>query len=741
MPGSPEGDCVNPLYLKGRTLKGLIEASGKEKADFLKTGQEIESYGHKADEKQIYDGLGLQAELWFRTTVAMTAQAKDLICPYLYPANPYRCGKLRSHPMANPEVAELAKARNSLMMAYLNYTPEETDLYGESVRAINQSQSYGAGVLWTGFNERKKLVHSVYDSIENLEVDPDASNWHEVNWVGRKRMSARWKLMDQFPQAKQVIAALKADKSSKANLGKQNDLISWYEVWMRVGLHRYVEGGLPQADENGEPIVYDDSPRKYVVSDDGKVLSEGRWETPLFMDDLWPCEIVSYVDDPDSIWPLSPMRAALPFQKALNWLYIFYMTKIRFCSRSLFAIIERADTEVSADTKKALECWDDMPFMSVRTSNDQLKIADIFQQLNLDPGVQQFEQAHTLIKREFQEHSGMYDILHYGESDTQDRSATTTQFKERTSKTRINYRLDRVIKWQSRLARKEALCARFLHTPEQIDAILGEGSGEVWGQLMPPQQASMDPKAVSFQQWLLETDYTVVSSSMRRHDIESKIEALKEQQNQVVSVQLQSQDPMEKAMAYDCLAEYYEAIGGSDELVQQQRNMAVYLRKQAEVMQQQNAAMQEQQAALQQQQAQADEQKHAAEMAALEQQHAHEMAAMDQKVKHELESQQAVDQQQEKEIGELKQQLSDLQKALTAMGQAPSGGKSASRPRRMRMMRDKSGFITDIMQEPDAADIADAEAAIPKTTRLRVVRDGSGAIVEIGPAGDQEAVV
>ncbi len=587
----------NALHLKGKALKGLLEASHKEKADFLKTGQEIDAYGHKADEKQIYDGLGLQAELWFRTTVAMTAQAKDLICPYLYPANPYRCGKLRSHPMAAPGVAEAAKARNDLMMAYLNYTPEETDLYGESVRAINQSQSYGAGVLWTGFNDRKQLVHSVYGSIEDLEVDPDASNWHEVNWVGRKRMAARWKLIDEHPKATQIIAALKADKSSKANLGKTNDLISYHEVWMRVGIHRYVDGGLPKVDEMGQPIMYDDSPRKYVVSEDGKILDEATWETPLFMDDMWPCEIVSYIEDQDSIWPLSPMRASLPFQRALNWLYIWYMTKIRFCSRSLFAIMETAGADITDDVKKALENWDDLPFMTVRTTNDQLKIGDIFQQLNLNPGVDQFEKAHAIIKREFQEHSGMYDILHYGESDTQDRSATTTQFKERTSKTRINYRLDRVIKWQSRLARKEALCARFLHTPEQIDAILGQGTGQVWGQIMPPQQASMDPSTVSFQQWLLETDYSVVSSSMRRHDIEAKIEALKEQMNQVVSVQLQSMDPMEKAMAYDTMAEYYEAIGGSDNLVSQQREMAAYLRNQAQMMQAQQQMMAEQAAA------------------------------------------------------------------------------------------------------------------------------------------------
>lgn len=572
---------MNNLQVKGRTLKRLIEAAETERKDFIATGKEVEAFAHKADEKVVYDGLGLQAELWFRTTVALTAEAIDLMCPYLYPTNPYRCGKVRRHPFSPPGVHELASARNELMETYLNYTPEETDLYGESVRAINQSQVYGAGVLWTGFNERKGLVQSSYDNIENLFIDPDATTWSEVNWVARKRENSRWKLMEKFPAAKQIIAALQPAKNSKSNIGKPSDLIVYYEVHMRVGLHHYIEGGLRTVDEMGNPIEFTDAPRRFIVSDDGKVLGEATWEIPFFMDDMWPCEIVSYIDDKDSIWPISPMRPGLPFQKALNWLYIFYMTKIRFCSRSLFAVMDYADTDVPADAKKALESWNDMPFLNVRTQDSQRKISEIFQQLNLDPKLDDFERAHAIIKREFQEHTGVYDILHYGEGDTQDRSATATQFKEKTSKTRINYRIDRVIKWQSRLARKEAMAARFLHTPEQIDVILGQGAGQIWGQIMPPDPTGGNGMEVNFQQWFLETDYSIVSTSMRRHDYDTKVDALKEMMNQTVPTQLQSADPNERAMAYDTMAEYYEAIGASDNLILQQREMAKSLRAQA----------------------------------------------------------------------------------------------------------------------------------------------------------------
>lgn len=574
---------ANINQLKGNALKALIESAKEEKKSFDKIGGEVKAYGHKADEKAIYEGMGIEAELWFRTTVAMTAQATDLMGPYLYPANPYRCGTVRKQPFADPQAQQLSKLRNELMLQYLNFTPDETDLYGESIRAINQSQIYGAGLLWTGLDQRKGLVHSVYGNIDELGIDPDAGSMDRAKWIYRKREKKRWELIDEIPEARNLIASMIPEKSSKTNTGKGNDLVEYYEVWLRVGLHRYIDGGLPPIDDKGQPVQVSDQPRKFFVTKDGKLLKETTWEAPLFVDNLWPCEMVSYIEDEDSVWPISPMRAGLPFQKALNWLFIFYMTKIRFTSRSLFAVMDYGADGVGADNLDKLQMMDDLPFLKVKVDNDQLKIQDLFQQLNLDPGLENFERAHTIIKREFQEHTGLYDILHYGEGETQDRSATATNFKEKTAKTRINYRADRVKKWQAQVARKEALVARFIHTPEQIDVILGPGSGQIWGQLMPPSDGQMAPGEVSFQSWFLETDYTIESDSMRRNDHQTKIDALKEAMNTVVPVQIQSIDLTEKAVAYDTIAEYLEAIGSSDDIVQKNKDLANYFRQQAQM--------------------------------------------------------------------------------------------------------------------------------------------------------------
>lgn len=586
---------MNAAEIKGKVLKELIDSSNKEKKDFLDTGKEIMAFAHKAKEADTYKSMGVEAELWFRSTVAMTAQAIDEMCPYLYPANPLRCGYVKKKNFQNPLMQQMSEARNTLMMEYLNLTPNENDLYGESIRSINQTQAYGMGVLWTGYNQRSGLVGSFYGDVRDIAIDPDAMLWPEVNWVGRKREKKRWELADEFPEAAEVIATLKTNKRAKSNVsGKVGDLITYHEVYMKVGLHRYVDGGLPTTDEMGEPIEYNDLPQRYIVSDDGKLIWEGDWESPIFYDNLWPFEPLSFIEDEESIWPISPMRSALPFQKALNWLYIFYMTKVKFCSRSLFAMIDSGQDSLGVDNEAMVQMMNDLPILKIRTSNDQVKLADLFQQLNLNPGLENFEKAHAIIKREFQEHSGHFDIFHTGEGETQDRSATTTDFKERTSKTRINYRLDRVKKWQSKVARKEALIARYIHTPPQIDLLLGQGAGEIWGQIMPPAMPGMplNPMHVDFTQWARETDYDIVSDSMRRKDPQTKIDSLGEAMNTVVPVQLASMDLMEKAVAYDTIAAWLDAIGAPDEIIDKNREMAAYLREQHQLQAQAMLSMQ-----------------------------------------------------------------------------------------------------------------------------------------------------
>lgn len=598
----------------GRICETIIESAKKERKDFDRTFDEVRLYSHKGEEDAYYRNLGIESEMWFKATIGKTAQALDLMCPYLYPSNPTRTGSIRDSEMLDPMLRQQRIHRNALMTRYLNYTPQKTDLFNESMRAVNQCMMGGAGYLFTGFNERNGLVCSSWEDTKRIYLDPDAKTWRDAKLLIREWEKPRWELAAIFPDKANLIAALESSSTKKTG-GKDSELVKYYEIYMLIGIHHYAMGNLDRGvDEAGMPIQNTETPMKYYVAEQGKFLAETKWEAPFFMDRSWqwPCSPLTFIDDDQSFYPISPLKAGLGHQRALNWLYIFFLTKIRFCSRTMLAVMDPRGELSEDDLASVFEMDKDFPLIKIKgalAGDGDKNISDILQQLNFDPRMDQFEKAHAIIKREYEEATGVYDVLHYGESDKQDRSAAATNLKEKSSRTRIDYRKDLVEKWQSKVARREALVARFLHTPPQIDAILGKGLGDIWGQIMPPQRQEQQPMVdpmgmpipppgVDFTEWVNETDYTIESGSMRRKDIQDKIDSLKEVITTAATAQIQSMDPSEKSVGYQAFAEYYEAIGSSTETVDSYKNLVKYFQGVAE----QNRLQQQMQMQMAQQQ-------------------------------------------------------------------------------------------------------------------------------------------
>ncbi len=107
---------------------------------------------------------------------------------------------------------------------------------------------------------------------------------------------------------------------------------------------------------------------------------------------------------------------------------------------------------------------------------------------------------------------------------------------------------------------------------------------------LPPQM----PMGVSLEEWAANTEFDVEADTVRRKDINAKIDALKDLVNTVVPLQLQSLDMNEKALAYLALADYQEAIGGAQDVIDGYRAQATSFQQQAQMM----AQMQMQQMAM-----------------------------------------------------------------------------------------------------------------------------------------------
>lgn len=553
-------------------LTANISAAKKAREDFLKQGREIEQFGY-SKESEIDESTANITP--FQAKVAKTAQAIEIFVPELYQQNPQR--RVEPRPWADPAGVRRAE----LMEQYLNYTPVETDHVDEARRAVTEGVVFGRGVLWTGWDPRKRLVKSVFDRVENLLIDADARSDNDVNWKARRRVKPRWWLLQRWPDNKELINKLPADAERPSDQSRVSDfttdMVVFWECYYRIGLHHYRGGDkiLDKSKGDDDTLEGDDSPKKYSITDSGVLLGNDPWEVPYHLDDQWPCEELDLRDVPGQLWPASPLAPGLPHQKALNWIYRLYLAKMRVSTRTLIATVTENGVGLEAeDIEKALygEGLYEVLKLTVNGAEGK-KLGDILQTLNITSGVEEFERFFAIVGKEFEQATGLYEILYSGDSQRQIRSAAEVEMKDKNSRSRLVDMRDRVERFATKVARKEAIAARFLQSAEDIGRIFGPQAAQDWGFLMPPMevelhnqeqqlaqqgappdvvqklapmqaQAKMQERqaagGVIFENTLLEVDYTIESGSMRRRDIDQRIDAANEAMNQLVPTLLQA---------------------------------------------------------------------------------------------------------------------------------------------------------------------------------------------------------
>jgi hypothetical protein len=428
--------------------------------------------------------------------------------------------------------------------------------------------------MWTGYNPRKKCVTHSFGSVKELVVDPDAMTMDEANIKFRRRIKPRYEVMQMFPEKEALIKQLpKATDlpSHLSNTNNQNtnsELISYIEIYTRVGAGRWMS--------DAQSALGDD-PQKIVISDEGKVIDIGPWEIPFWHDDLWPCEELDFRELPGQVWPAAPMEPGLGFIKAINWLHTLYMTKMRVTTRTPLVVMKRNGVEIEKDQLVKLLRGSQMDTLVVTVNgNENYKISDLVEQFKFETGVAEFERFASIMENGFERATGLDSILFAGQTSTQIRTAEDAKLKDRNSRTRIDHMKQMVEKFMSQLGRKGRIAARYLETPEDIGKIFGPQAAQEWGYLAPPEvvaqqrelqkqteqanqqmgdlapqlQAAGIPvppprpippvQAVDFENWLLESDVSIESGSMRRLDIDQQIDATNAAMNQAFPALMQA---------------------------------------------------------------------------------------------------------------------------------------------------------------------------------------------------------
>jgi hypothetical protein len=472
-------------------VKRLREVAEEKRRPYMDTRSELLKYAYD----KTYDFLYQQHDpnLSFKAKCAKAAQFVEIMGAALYPSDPK--SKVNSFEWATPQ----QRMRHPVEEQYCDYAARRGGLHSHMRKCLADALIGGRGVIWTGFNQRKGCIQHVFDTVDNFLIDPDARCADEANWVARRRVKPRWWLAAQYPDSADAIAKLErttekaSDGMSPARGTEESasELIEYWEMYLRVGLHNYAPGLV---GPNADPAQYGfgtNDPMKLCVAE-GEVLSVEPWEIPFHLDDMWPCEWLDLREKPGSLWPAAPMETGLGHLRALNYGYTTFINHILVASRLTFMSATYNGQGIPDENVIKLIKGKDLDMIKVTINGDVLRLSDFLQQLEINPHTAEFSQFLQIVGTEFEKETGLYEVLYTGNTPTQIRNATTADMIRNSSQSRIEDMRTVMNKFMGKLFYKYAFGARYLHTPEEIGTMFGPQAAQVWGTLAPPEMVAQE---------------------------------------------------------------------------------------------------------------------------------------------------------------------------------------------------------------------------------------------------------
>lgn len=481
-------------------ILGTLRDQGRQRRkSFIDIFDRIEhfSYGSNYD-KLLYSDDESMSSMRFKAKINRASEFAEIGGTFIFPKVPD--AQVNSRDWA----LYWARKRHAVEQNYLKYALWEGDYHLHVRKQVTEALLSGRSGVFTGFNADKGIVQNVFRSCRDFLMDSAAKCAEEINWVAIKRTKPKWELKAHLQQVRKDnemdaivdgLSIIKEDASQpQAGMGVQaNDIdsVDYYEFYFCVGLWRFGQTSLGlTADESGQS-VQDDSPRKFYWVP-GQVLAVSGWEMPLYMINEWPIGWVDFRPRPNHLWPAAPMETGLTHLETLNFMYTFYVNRIRFAWRTFLVAVNYNGTGVSDDELMKLVYSGDFSFLRVRVTGDEHKFNDLVQQFKFDSGIDEFERAWALVSSEFAKSTGLSDIMYSGEGATQSRVTADVEFKKSTSSGRFEDMRQLNVDHMSRVMRKTLFAARFIHTPEEIAKLLGAEAGAIWGTLASPEQVAAE---------------------------------------------------------------------------------------------------------------------------------------------------------------------------------------------------------------------------------------------------------
>jgi hypothetical protein len=387
-----------------------------------------------------------------------------------------------------------------LLEWYLNQAVQETDLKTQSRLAIVEALIKGRGVLWTELkmSAGKRLVHSIYDSVDHLELDPDAERIVDCKWVARKRAQAIVDVERRFGLKEGYIKGHRESyqRASEINTGelatydrrtgRSYDILHYYEIYSRIGLGGHLAGASDDFREvlnlfgdhtylaiaegiphplNLPPDIFDES-----ITEE-ELRQRVAWHTPFHEDSShpWPFVQLDFHTVPRQVWPMSHITPALGELKALQWIMSFLVGKIKNISRDFVVI----DKTIEEDIKEAIQNGPDLTMLEVLSKGNR-GVEDMVSFIRHPELNNSIWEVVAALERNFDRRTGVTDLALGMPSGPQLRSATEAGYRQQNMSVRPDDMSNTTEDWQSQVAKNHAIAARFHLQAADIAPMFGE---------------------------------------------------------------------------------------------------------------------------------------------------------------------------------------------------------------------------------------------------------------------------
>ena len=509
----------------------------------------------------------LGASIYSRNPVRnVTPRQYPVIPPEMVGVNPQgQVDPMTGQMMPDPQVEAFIQASNAvtddqqrkgiiskLLETYLNYTPVELDLKTHSRLVVDEAIIKGMGIWWCEATEFPNVppavptlvVGSFADSVDNLYLDPDAQTIEEIQWCAKRCILPIDQVARQFGLSREDLkgslesyeaASREGDRGyrQQRRVGKTNDLITFYKIWSKCGFGDKLKGTKKEDRGVFEPLgdycylvvaqgvdyPLNVPPATLTAPPDqdgipGDLRVKAAWPIPFWsMPNGWPFTPLAFHRKPNTLWPLSHIKAGIGELRFLNWAISFLATRIAVSCETLIGVSKAADEDLKQQILAPSENGFKIVEISEAMGKSVNEIISVFQQ----PGVtRDMWDIISAVAEMFDKRVGLTELT-YGLSRQQMRSAAEASVKGQAVSVRPDDMANVLEDAMSVLARKEAIAARWLLQPQDVIPILGPLGAQAWSMHLSA-NGGVDVGVVG-----REFDYRIEAGSARKPNKDTKI--------------------------------------------------------------------------------------------------------------------------------------------------------------------------------------------------------------------------